>query len=135
MVSGTSLVSRHRKTDPDLFLYPVLPQINIKRRSSTTFANIGNSDLKTRAHEVYSKVPPQLHIHKRLLSSSKDDQVTRWRLLCDRLDWLRMNFLIERLLTERGGVSKRDLVRGFLIRIDKKRLPLHQGLANHQKNM
>jgi len=34
---------------------------------------------------------------------------TMWGRLCGRLDYLRINFLLERLLTERGGASKKDL--------------------------
>src|ERR1700710_1822914 len=68
-----------------------------------------NSALKARAHEMYSKAPLQLQIYKKDLLKCESDQAM-WRLLCGRLDWLRMNFLLERLLTERGGVSKQDLL-------------------------
>ena len=37
------------------------------------------------------------------------DDKTMWRLLCGRLDYLRIHLLLERLATERGGASKREL--------------------------
>lgn len=39
-----------------------------------------------------------------------DSSIKRWRLLRGRLDYLRINFLLERLLTERGGIGKNNLL-------------------------
>jgi hypothetical protein len=42
------------------------------------------------------------------MSNCTDDRIL-WRLLCGRLDSLRIHLLLERLSTERGGASKHDL--------------------------
>lgn len=57
---------------------------------------------------MYSKFPVQLHVSKADFVACPDDK-TMWRLLCGRLDYLRVHLLLERLSTERGSSSKRDL--------------------------
>lgn len=65
-------------------------------------------DIKARTIEMYSKFPIQLHVTKQDFLACPDDK-TMWRLLCGRLDYLRVHLLLERLSTERGGASKREL--------------------------
>ena len=57
---------------------------------------------------MYSHFPVQLQVSKQDFIDCPDDK-TMWHLLCRRLDYLRVHLLLERLATERGGASKRDL--------------------------
>ena len=65
-------------------------------------------DLKLRTREMHSNFPVQLQVSKADLNDCADDKIM-WRLLCGRLDYLRLNFLLERLSTERGGAGKNQL--------------------------
>ena len=66
-------------------------------------------ELKSRTQDAYSKFPRQLQVSKANLVACKDDQLM-WRLLMVRFDYLRMNFLLERLATERQGANRRTLL-------------------------
>ncbi|CZR70092.1 uncharacterized protein PAC_19993 [Phialocephala subalpina] len=66
-------------------------------------------ELKSRTRDSYSKFPKQLQVSKTDLIACKDDQLM-WRLMMARFDYLRINFLLERLSSERGGASKRKLL-------------------------
>jgi hypothetical protein len=70
---------------------------------------VGCSELKSRTQDAYSKFPKHLQVSKADLIVCKDDQLM-WRLMMARFDWLRMNFLLERLSTEREGTSRRTLL-------------------------
>jgi hypothetical protein len=65
--------------------------------------------LKLKAQETYSHIPQITQITKEGLKLYNDD-VKMWKLMFMRLDYLRMNFLIERLSVERGGESRQKLV-------------------------
>jgi hypothetical protein len=58
--------------------------------------------------EMHSNFPVQLEVSKADLSDCADDKIML-RLLCGRLDYLRVHFLLERLSTERGGAGKSQL--------------------------
>ncbi|KAE9370015.1 hypothetical protein N431DRAFT_344468 [Stipitochalara longipes BDJ] len=65
--------------------------------------------LKIKAFEIYSKIPHVLQVTKESLKLIKDD-IKMWKLMFMRLDYLRMQFLLERLSAERGGESRQKLV-------------------------
>jgi hypothetical protein len=65
-------------------------------------------DLKVRTREMHSKFPVQLQASKADMNKCADDKIM-WRLLCGRLDYLRIHFLLQRLSTERGGANKQEL--------------------------
>ena len=67
------------------------------------------SELKSRALDSYSKFPKQLQVSKKDLIACKDDKLI-WQLMMARFDYLRINFLLERLSTERAGASKQKLL-------------------------
>lgn len=67
------------------------------------------SELKYRTHDSYSKFPRQLQVSKLDLIACKDDRLL-WRLMMARFDHLRINFLLERLASEKGGSSKQKLL-------------------------
>jgi hypothetical protein len=65
--------------------------------------------LKAKAFETYSQIPQIMQITKESLKRCIDD-VKMWKMMFMRLDYLRMNFLLERLSAERGGESRQNLV-------------------------
>lgn len=66
------------------------------------------SSIKQKLRNDFTKLPATL-TRKKAISECKSDHVM-WSLLTGRLDYLRINFLVERLLTERGGTGKGDLL-------------------------
>ena len=50
----------------------------------------------------------QLQVTKKDFIHCPDNKLM-WQLLCGRLDYLKIHLLLERLSTERGGASKREL--------------------------
>jgi len=74
-----------------------------------TFAHLLSRTLKLKAEETYSHIPQITQITKKSLKLCNDD-VKMWKLTFMRLDYLRMNFLIERLSVERGGESRQKLL-------------------------
>jgi hypothetical protein len=58
---------------------------------------------------MYSKLPKHVQASKKDIVDCKHD-TTLWQLLCGRLDYLRIHLLLERLSTERGGASKKELL-------------------------
>ena len=71
---------------------------------SSSFQN-----LETQSRRNVLPIPQIMQITKESLKLCNDD-VKMWKLTFMRLDYLRMNFLIERLSVERGGESKQKLV-------------------------
>ena len=69
---------------------------------------IVSSDLKHLAQNMFEKALRQLRVSKMDVANAKSN-ATMWKLLCGQLDYLRINFLVERLLTERGNANKHDL--------------------------
>lgn len=67
------------------------------------------SELKTRTRDSYLKFPKQLQVSKTDLVACRDDKLM-WRLMMARFDYLRINFLLERLSSERGWVGKQKLL-------------------------
>jgi hypothetical protein len=67
------------------------------------------SELKSRTRDTYAKFPKQLQVSKTDLIACKDDQLM-WRLMIARFDYLRINFLLERLSTERAVTGIRKLL-------------------------
>ena len=65
--------------------------------------------MKIKAFETYSQIPLILQVTKESLRLIKDD-MKMWNLIFMRLDYLRMQFLLERLSAERGGESRQKLV-------------------------
>lgn len=65
--------------------------------------------LRVKIVEVYSHVPSILEVTKESLMAQESDCLM-WRLLFGRLDYIRIHFLLERLATERGGESKKNLL-------------------------
>lgn len=86
----------------------VLSKLHI-RKPLPVETEVGCSELKSRTRDSYSKFPRQLQVSKTDLFACKDDQLM-WRLMAARFDYLRINFLLERLSTERGGASIRKLL-------------------------
>lgn len=81
----------------------------IFRKSLPIKTEVGCSELKSRTRDSYAKFPKQLQVSKTDLIACKDDQLM-WRLMMARFDYLRINFLLERLSTERGGTGIRKLL-------------------------
>jgi hypothetical protein len=65
--------------------------------------------MKLKAQETYSNIPQIMQITKDSLKLCNDD-VKMWKLMFMRPEYLRMNFLLERLSAERGGESRQKLV-------------------------
>ena len=70
---------------------------------------VRSSELKSRTRDSYAKFPRQLQVSKADLIACRDGQLM-WRLMMARFDYLRINFLLERLSSEKGGQSKRNLL-------------------------
>jgi hypothetical protein len=65
--------------------------------------------LKIRAFEMYSQIPGILQITKESLKLCESD-AKMWKLIFIRTDYLRIQFFLERLSSERGNDSKQKLV-------------------------
>lgn len=70
---------------------------------------VGCSELKSRTRDSYSKFPKQLRVSKADIIACKDEKLI-WFLLMARFDYLRINFLLGRLSSERGGASNQKLL-------------------------
>ena len=75
---------------------------------TTVIPDSFSRQLKLRTREMHANFPVQLQVSKEDLNDCADDKIM-WRLLCGRLDYLRLHFLLERLSTERGGANKSKL--------------------------
>jgi hypothetical protein len=81
----------------------------IFRQSLSIETKVGCSELKSQTQDSYSKFPKQLQVSKKDLIACKYDKLI-WQLMMARFDYLRINFLLERLSTEKAGASKQKLL-------------------------
>jgi hypothetical protein len=65
--------------------------------------------LKVKTAETYAKVPVVMNVTKEGLLNAESDFIA-WRLLFARIDHLRIQFLLERLSSERGQESQTKLL-------------------------
>ena len=117
--SGANFWSDNRSDDGSLCPYPGWDYGNVSgesgavvaaapwvsfifRRSLPIETEVGCSGLKSRTRDSYLKFSKQLQVSKKDLIACKDDKLI-WQLMMARFDYLRINFLLERLSVERGG--------------------------------
>jgi hypothetical protein len=67
------------------------------------------SSLKARAEQIYAQIPFLTNVTKDIFLKSKLNNLM-WRRFWARLDYLRIQFLLERLCVERGQESKQKLL-------------------------